>query len=197
MLLSSALLSEAVTYKIIFLNTPTVTIGGRKLAKGDTFDGNLKVTWEKDRQAMKVMDISTKLQKLIVSDKAMKNRWADVDSYISGEKKMSARGGAPANAVELGAILNDTFYFMDAIDIKTAMPTDSQRFFYISYPYNGETINKMVENREGTFVITPEIFTIDGKAIPPFDTTLSVYYVDQEKETLTLVSDKMRVVLIN
>lgn len=47
------------TYQIIRLNTPSITIGGKALKKGDTFSGSSNIKWIDDTQAMEVKDTET------------------------------------------------------------------------------------------------------------------------------------------
>lgn len=183
-------------YRIVFLNTPSILIGGKSLKAGDTFSPDAPIKWNSPRQAMKVVDMASKSQRLIVAEQYEKSECNNLKSFISQTKHLSSRNGAPTNPVELRALLDGHFYLTDTLKVATAMPTDKNRFFYISYSYAGEDINKIIENRDGTFFITPDIFTIDGKPIPPFDATLSVYYLDQSNEKVTLITDSMQITLI-
>lgn len=191
---SSAL--PAQTYKILMLNTPTITIGGAERRVNDTFDAKAKVEWSSPRQAMKVLDMAKASQRLIVAEQFSKSKVQTIKEYITKNNHLSTRDGRLDNPIALGRHLTDTFYLADSINVRTEMPTDSKRFFYISFIYGGEEINKRVDCSDGAFSITRDIFSIDGKAIPPFDTYLSVYYLDTAAEKLTLITDKMRVELI-
>ena len=84
----------------------------------------------------------------------------------------------------------ETHFLIDTIEVATAIPTDANRFFYISYDYRGEEINKRITNSNGHFFITSDIFTIDGKPVPPCDVTLSLFYFDKTKQRVSLVTDK-------
>ena len=70
------------------------------------------------------------------------------------------------------------------IAVNTAtIPMTETRFFYLSYSYNDETINKRLPN-EGKFfrLIKNEIFKIDGTLIKATETTeVELYYYDVEK----------------
>lgn len=196
-LLAAATLSaSAADYKILMLNTPTITIGGRQLSRGDTFSDRAVISWQSDRQAMKAMNTATLQQRLFVSADFERVKARTLGTYLSGRKHLSSRDGELSTPAALGTYLDDTFFFTDSITIQTAMPTDAQHFFYISYPYAGETINKLIPNRDGAFTVSADIFTIDGRPIPPFETDLAVYYLDQQAEKLTLITRRMRVVLV-
>lgn len=192
----SMLTSRAAEYKILQLNTPTITIGGKQLSRGDTFSDQATIAWQSPRQAMKAMNTATKQQRLFVSAQFERVKARNLSTYLAGDKLLSSRAGALSNPVELGAYLSDTFFFTDSITVRTSMPTDAQHYFYISYLYAGETINKLIPNSDGAFTVSSDIFTIDGEPIPPFETDLSVYYLDQQDQKLQLITRHMRVVLV-
>lgn len=50
---------SADTYKILRLNTPTITIGGKQLKIGDTFNGTSQIKWNDSKQAMEVRNVET------------------------------------------------------------------------------------------------------------------------------------------
>jgi hypothetical protein len=90
--------------------------------------------------------------------------------------------------------LADTFYLVDSIEVKTSLKTDDNHFFYAAYQYNGEIINKKLPTAGNGFVIDYSIYTIDGQSICPFETMLSLYYMDAEKGERLLLSDKFLLV---
>lgn len=190
-LILSTAITAAADYRIIFLNTPSIRINGRELKINDIFHPSSQVEWNSPRQAMKIADTRTGEQKLLVASQYQKSKARTIENYISGVKHLSSRGIGASNAVALRARLTDHFFFTDSLRIETGFPTDHHRFFYISYVYNGEEINKMIPNENGAFTITKDIFTIDGKAIPPFEATLTVNYLDETTGKVTLVTDSM------
>ena len=95
---------------------------------------------------------------------------------------------------ELRQALTDTFYLMDSIHIETPLVTDSLHFFFVTYSYQGERINKRILCKEGTFTLTPEIFSIDGNPVTPFETDLQVYYWNRQKEECLLLTEGMHIV---
>lgn len=48
-------------YQIKALNTPTITINGIKMKVGDRFDDSASISWEKDKQAMRVLSEDNKV----------------------------------------------------------------------------------------------------------------------------------------
>lgn len=180
-------------YRIVFLNTPTIRINGKELRLNDTFNPEASVEWRSDRQAMKIVDTSTGEQRLLVASQYRKSKSTSVSDFIAGVKHLSSRGNGPQTISSLRIILNNHFFYTDSIRVESQIPTDDKRFFYVSYFYNGEEINKLVPNESGSFTISNDIFEIDGSPIDPFETTLNVYYLDEIKDTVTLVSDSMQI----
>lgn len=186
-----ATVSQAITYKIIMLNTPEISIGGNKLKLNDTFDGSGDVAWVSPRQAMKVLDVDNGTQRLIVAEQFRKSNVATIKDFLNKRNHLSTRYGQLDNAPDLRNYLSDTFYLVDSLTFNTKMPTDGKRFFYVSFPYKGEEINKRVPCDNGSFTISRDLFSVDGVALTPFDTNLTVYYLDTEEGRLTLITDKL------
>lgn len=187
--------STQAQYKILQINTPSITISGKELHKGDIFNDPAVIAWSNERQAMKILDMKSQLQKLIVAKEYKKVNVDNISAFLKGKKDLSSRDGAD-NIISLKEKTTGEFFLQDSISFSTTYPTNDRQFFFISYMHNGEEINKRVENKEGTFLITTDIFTIDGIPYEPFDTSLSVFYVDSNKDEITLITDAMVITII-
>lgn len=194
---ASALAVSADNFKILYLTTPNITIGGKTYKVGDVFAGDMPITWSAPRQAMKVLNTATKKQSLVVAEKYSGCKSADMNSYFIQSKQLSTRQGEIINTMELGIVLGEQHYMLDSIVVKTSLPVDDTHFFFASYDYNGETINKKLNCKDDTLIFDRSLYSIDGKAVEPFDVTLSVWYVDRKVGNRTLVTDKMTVLPIN
>lgn len=193
----SALSLSADNFKILYLTTPNISIGGKIYKVGDTFAGDAAIRWAAPRQAMKVLNTNTKKQSLVVAEKYTGSKSVDMNSYFVQSKQLSTRQGELINTMELGIVLGESHYMLDSIDVKTSLPVDDNHFFFASYDYNGETINKKLNYKDGNLIFDRSIYSIDGKAIKPFDVTLSVWYMDRASGKRTLVTDKMNILPIN
>jgi len=199
LLLSIAMCFAAVSsaaaddFKILYLTTPDIVIGGKTLKVGDTFAGSAPISWKASRQAMKVLNIATQEQSLVVAEKYDASKSRDLFSYLLSSRQLSTRRGELINTLELGMALGETYYLLDSIKVDTKLPVDDDRFFFAAYSYNGETINKKLARDGNALVFDWSLFEIDGKAIEPFDVTLSVYYFDRRAGVKTLVTDKMAI----
>lgn len=78
-------------YKILLLNTPSITIDNKEAKVGDWFDDECEITWSNDNQAMKV--ISEDNHRYTVSPSAYKKAKAKkFKDYILDVKPMAHRG---------------------------------------------------------------------------------------------------------
>lgn len=72
----------------------------------------------------------------------------------------------------------------------TSYPSDDARFFYASYDFNGETINKKLEVENGELVFdTSTFYAVDGIAIDPNQTSNTrLFYYDSNEEESTEIT---------
>lgn len=193
-LLGIATLSTAVAddFKILFITTPEIMIDGKSRQKGDIITGKSKIKWTSPRQAIKVMNTRTKQQSLVVAEKYNAVKSGDLASFLASSKQMSTRKGALINVMELGMVLNDTHYLLDSLRVESRLPVDNDHFFFATYEYGDEKINKKLHtDPDGALIFDRSLFTIDGKPIEPFDVTLSIFYMDKSAGRRTLVTDSM------
>lgn len=194
---ASALAVSADNFKILYLTTPNISIGGKTYKVGDIFAGDAPIAWSAPRQAMKVLNTATKKQSLVVAEKYSGCKSADMNSYFVQSKQLSTRQGEIINTMELGIVLGEEHYMLDSIAVNTSLPVDDAHFFFASYDYKGETINKKLTCQDGNLIFDRSLYSIDGKAVEPFDVTLSVWYMDRKAGNRTLVTDKMTVLPVD
>ncbi|SMD33701.1 hypothetical protein SAMN04488029_1619 [Reichenbachiella faecimaris] len=72
----------------------------------------------------------------------------------------------------------------------TSYPSDDSRFFYASYTFNGETINKKLNIENGSLVFDMSTFyAVDGITIDPNQTSAAkLFYYDSQKEESTEIT---------
>lgn len=109
--------------------------------------------------------------------------------------KMSTRAGGINNQMDFvkkfgeGPIAIVGGKYATAVS-PTAYPSDDTRFFYASYTFNDETINKKLNVENGNLLFDTETFySVDGVAINPNQTTnTKLFYYDSEKEESTEIT---------
>lgn len=193
---TNGVLAQTDIWKILYLNTPDIIVDGRVLHTGDTFREPAAISWSKPRQAMKLLNLSTYKQRLVVGERYASSKAQTLSEYLRSEKSLSTRQGVLGSLTEINAYLSDTFYLADTIQVFTTLPTDDSHFFYASYQYKGEWINKRLSSQSGHFLLTMSLYTIDEKPVPPFDTTLRVYYYDAAKGESVLLTDAMHIICL-
>ena len=180
-------------YRILFLNTPSIVIGGKVLKVDDTFAGDAIIKWTSPKQAMRVLNTATGEQRVFVADDFSKANANSLQAYLSRTKRLSTdSAGAPAIA-SLAAYLNNRFYPLDRLDIATGVPTDARHYFFITYNFNGEEITKAVPNVDGTFTLTLSTFYFTGRKASD-EVVVKVYYYDKDADRVTPVCENMRIV---
>ena len=178
-------------YKILFLNMSPVEIAGRECNVNDCFDIDEKIVWKNEKQVMKVLSLSSQKQSVIAAREFSGGRHKTLSSYLVQTKRLSTREGASLPLPQLKEYLSDTFYLIDSIKVKTLLPVNESHFFYAGYEYAGEFIYKKLSSTDNDFIIDYSLFIIDGVPVRPFETPLSVYYMDNEKGESMLITDQL------
>ncbi len=181
-------------YRILYINSDSIDIGGKQCHVNDCFSSDDKIRWKNKNQVIKVICLSTQKQRILAARDLKKGKHKTLSSYISQRKRMSTRDGGFLSLSQLEDSLAETFYLIDSIEIKTIVPVDDHHFFYAEYCYKGNSILKRLTAIEQGFLIDFSLFTIDGKPITPFETDLSIFYFDETKSASTPITARMHVV---
>lgn len=109
--------------------------------------------------------------------------------------QMSTRAGGINNALDFEKQLGDApvAWLTDELSFEvssSAYPMNDDRFFYLSYTYRGEAINKKLSNDgQSLKFIKSEIYKVDDVPISPEDITgMELYYYDAVKGEAQLVT---------
>lgn len=180
-------------YKILYINTPAVTIDGKECKVGDSFDERNSIDWKDERQAMKVAAMSTGRQ-IVLSARNFNAGGKSLHDYLTGSARLSTRPGATLSVVDLRNFLTDTHYLLDCIEFPAVHPVDADRFYFLSYPLGDETVNKVLACKDGTVIVDRDIWTVDGRAVEQRPMVVSVSYYDTVRGEITLVTDSMTVI---
>lgn len=106
---------------------------------------------------------------------------------------MSSRSGALVNKIDLENYFKGKYVIIDKVKLKISKveyPMDNNHFFYISYKYKGEEVNKKLKFENDTLIIDrAELLTVDGTPIPnPNITDMQIKYRDANKNSNTLIN---------
>ncbi len=174
-------------YKILYINTPAINIGGKQLGRGDEFPASATINWSSEKQAMRVVSTTTNRQ-LTLSPRVTSGK-KSLAAYLSGRKALATRPGYPASIPELRSELPSEIDLLDRHEVYTSLPVDDVRFFYASYTRDGEEINKILPAlAEGGFCIDRTLWEIDGEMHAPVPTEIAIFYYDTAAGTVAEVA---------
>lgn len=179
-------------YKILLMNTKTIKIGTRVYKKGDTFSDDSIIFWEKDKQALKAQNLTTKEIRLFAEPEFKAKNCKTIKDYYVKNNHLSARDAA-LTLSDMAERLKGTFYLFDTIYIESPMPVDSNRYFYISYDYAGKPEKKVLKMKEDCLIIDRSLFP-RGKDFTEIIMSMLYYYKGIDEDYL--LSDSMKVALI-
>lgn len=181
------------SYKILYLNTPTIEIGGEDITKGDVFPANASIKWASDKQAMRVVSMVSKRQFTLSSKITLGHK--SLSAFLKGEKALATRPGYPSSIPELRSEIPTTIYLLDRYEVNTSIPIDEEHFFFATYTKDGEVINKklnVLPQGKG-FYIDRSLWEIDGVAFTPTSTVVTISYYDVPKGTVTDVNSNITI----
>lgn len=179
-------------YKILLMNTKTIKIGTCVYKKGDTFSDDSVIFWEKDKQAIKAQNLTTKEIRLFAELEFKAKGCKTIKDYYVKNNHLSSRDPI-LTLSDMAERLKGTFYLLDTIYIESPMPVDSNRYFYISYNYAGKPKKKVLKIKEDNLIIDRSLFP---RAKDLSDIKLSMLYYYKLIDDDYHLTDSMKVVLI-
>ncbi len=115
-------------------------------------------------------------------------------AFAPAMSSVSSRSGAVSSIVELQNIFANKMVIINKLDLQVGadyFPMEEQKFFFIRFTYNSETINKRLPFKGDVMTIDQaELYVVDGKPIPAPDTKeVSLYYhkkTDDQPESVLI-----------
>ncbi len=193
--------TSAEKLRILFLNYPHVWINGKPMKEGDMFElnQNTVIIWEKDKQAMKVLDIDTFKRYLIVANPAMGKKESGLE-ILTRIKRLSTEDESDDHNLvsfeQLERIIQKEYYLMDSIAIPTPITVNEHNYFRCSYKYGDTWISKRLKHENGMIIIDKSIFNVDNKIIPPRDIFLSIEYVVKTSVNPIAIKGNVKITII-
>jgi hypothetical protein len=134
------------------------------------------------------------------SDNSLSYALKSIIMPVKGQ--MSTRSGGINNSMDFQKQLgSETIAWIGdqySVNVSpSSYPTNDSKFFYVSYSYKGESINKMIAPGQDQLVfIKNDLYSVDDNTIEPAEAKeMVLYYYDAESEEATFVSPlKFRVV---
>ena len=190
---------HADSFKVLFVNDASLKYTNGKTVKvGDTFKSAEDINWQKDKQAIKVFDLTTKKQ-MIFLGKEWKRK-SGFDALIS-QKRLSTNeaAGLPEDQKDpFMDIFEDEYLLLDPIEIpvKESIVLDENNLFEVTYDYGDTRLTKPLKQKGHAVILDKSLFTVDGKELEPRDITISIDYISADSPIPTLAKEKIEVTYI-
>lgn len=168
------------TYKLLFVNSNFITIGGKHLKAGDTFEDTEQIAWSSDKQAFKAQNISSKKIKLFTPAQ-MKDSKSVADYYLKANK-LSTRGTEDYELLD--NILDDSCYLLDSVKLKTWIKTAENDYFFIKYRISGKDYRVKLSGEAEYILLSNDLPGRDTKKNEPseIETSLWFHFSDGSEE---------------
>lgn len=174
-------------YKVVKIAFGPVIVNGSEISVGSILTDKDTIQWSDDKQAVKALNLITGNTVFFTAKSMKESKTNDIISYLRVVTPLSSRAVEAVDwseEVKL-AIARD-------ITVNAPYKADSDNYYYISYGYKGETINKVLPVDDYNIKINIySLFSIDGKAVTPIDIKASLYYYYSKEGAQKLISDKL------
>lgn len=207
LLVAAILLSASSTfadkYKILYLNHPVLKINNKPAKVGDVFDDNATIVWAKERQAMRVFNMTQKKQMLMVAH-YVNPKGVSVLEILTSVRHLSTHSvqsvGSKYPSHDLLRLLNTMFEskyeLMDEILVPSPVELSDKKFFQATYNYGDTRITKNLSHKDNQVVIDKTLFTVAGKKLTPRDVVIDITYIDEEKNVVSFVASEVEIFVI-
>ncbi|MEN8250055.1 MAG: hypothetical protein ABFS32_14075 [Bacteroidota bacterium] len=170
---------------------------GKLLKQGDKISDDEKISF-KTNNAMAAV-LSTTKGRYIIKPKQEELEKSNDLVYVLKSTVTPVRGGMSTRAAGIQNALDLKMYFSEKpyvwvgeeirLEVSgVAFPMNENNFFFISYVYNDQVINKMLgHDNEDLILKKKTLFEVDGEPIDPTQVSnykLYYYKVDSEESTL-------------
>lgn len=138
-------------YRIVLINKGTVSIGGKKMQKGDTFTDKDIIRWESEQQAIKAINLTTKRTIVLAAVQMKKVGCSSLLDYVVFTNQLSVRDYTQSYS-------HTEQYLLDTLTL--ALPADPADITNIKivYSYLGKKITKNLSMCGNDMVITRQLF---------------------------------------
>ena len=147
---------NAVRYKVLYVNSGTVKIGGKTAEAGMVFDETDRIAWSSDRQALKVQNLSNDRVLVIAARSFQKKDSKSLANYLSRVKHLSTRG------YEAQMVVADTVcYMLDSLELDAGTAVLADMTEEIVVTDGKETVvRKVLRSRDGkSYLITRDMIS--------------------------------------
>lgn len=186
---------SADNYKVLKVNDANLKFSnGKTVHVGDVFSDVKDIDWKEDKQAVRVINLTTKKPMLFVGKEWIKKKGVDV---LYNDRQLSTHEGSdgrtePTIYDKLRTIFEDEYNLLDSVEVNTDLDLSGGNHFQVTYKYGDATITKKLAQTDKTVIFDKSLFVIDGKALVPKDVTMSIDYVDGASGLVIFVKDNIK-----
>ena len=190
---------HAGNFKVLFVNDANLKYTNGKVVKvGDTFKSAEDINWQKDKQAIKVFDLTAKKQMIFLGKEW--TRKSGLDALVSSKHlSTNEAAGLPEDQQDpFMGIFEDEYLLLDPIEIpvKESIVLDEKSHFEATYDYGDTRLTKPLKQKGHAVILDKSIFAVDGKELEPRDITISIDYISADNPIPTLAKEKIEVTYI-
>ena len=185
---------QADNYKILYINDHHLKyINGKRVKVGDVFSDVYDIKWEKEEQAVKAINTSTKKQILFVGKKWMKKKGFEA---LLHNRHLSTHDRLDDNADlsfydKLLKIFDDQYDILDSIEIETEVELSDSSYFLATYDHEGKKITKRLKNKGRVVIFDNSLFNFGEDKKKKCDVSISIDFVDEKTNLLFFVKDNI------
>lgn len=179
-------------FKLLFVNSGTVNIGGKDCKVGDVIADKAIINWSSDKQAIKVQNTSNKSIKVLSAVQQKKEGFKSIFDFMTKTGHLSTRGDGLMGIEGLEEYLSDTFYLLDEEKVESMLETTDKAYFQVEFSVKGKSYTKKLKGDAKSFTLDAETFNVvgaEGAEIP-----VKISYCDEDGTEV--VTDKMKVVVL-
>ena len=183
---------KADSFKVLFVNDANLKyVNGKKVKVGDIFSNVQDIQWEKDKQAVKAINMTTKKQTLFVGKSWIKKSGIDAMFH---HRHLSTHDEFDENAEatifdKLARTFEDQYDLLDSVMVETQVELSAKRYFMITYEYGDTRLTKKLSHSGKNVIIDTSIFNVDEEKLEPRDVMLTIDYFNEDTGETIYVKD--------
>jgi len=183
---------KADSFKVLYVNDSNLKyVNGKNVKVGDIFSNVQDILWEKDKQAIKAINMETKKQTLFVGKSWIKKSGIDAMFH---HRHLSTHDELDENAEatifdKLARTFEDQYDLLDSVMVETQVELSAKRYFQMTYEYGDTKLTKKLNHSGKNVIIDTSIFNVDEEKLEPRDVMLTIDYINEETGETIFVKD--------
>lgn len=190
--LTMAVSAFADDFKLLFVNTGTVNIGGKDCKAGEVVSDKAVIAWSSDKQAIKVQNVSDKKIKVLAAMQQKQLGVKNIFDFLTKTGHLSTRGDGLMGIEGLEEYLSNTFYLIDSEKVESMLETTDKAYFQVEFSVKGKSYTKKLKGDAKSFTLDTETFNVAGAE--GLEISVKISYCDEEGTEV--ITDKMKVVVL-